>query len=67
MNEDTLNMSVRKFLKKVGVTAQREIEEAVRAAAASGKLKGGAMPAKATFSIGGLNLTFDIDGEVEAG
>jgi hypothetical protein len=67
MNEDVLNMSVRKFLKKVGVTAQREIEDAVRAAAASGKLKGGAMPAKATFTIAGLNLTFDIDGEVEAG
>jgi hypothetical protein len=67
MNEDVLNMSVRKFLKKVGVTAQREIEVAVREAAASGKLKGGAMPAKATFTIGGVNLTFDVDGEVEAG
>ena len=67
MNEDVLNMSVRKFLKKVGVTAQREIEVAVREAAASGKLKGGAMPAKATFTIGGLSLTFDVDGEVEAG
>ena len=67
MNEDVLNMSVRKFLKKVGVTAQREIEEAVRKAAASGTLKGSAMPAKATFAIGGLNLTFDVDGEVEAG
>jgi hypothetical protein len=67
MNEDVLNMSVRKFLKKVGVTAQREIEVAVREAAASGNLKGGAMPAKATFTIGGVNLTFDVDGEVEAG
>jgi len=67
MNEDVLNMSVRKFLKKVGVTAQREIEDAVRTAAASGKLKGGAMPAKATFTIGGLNLTFDVEGEVETG
>jgi hypothetical protein len=67
MNEDTLNMSVRKFLKKVGVTAQREIETAVREAAASGKLKGGAMPAKATFTIGALNLTFDVTGELETG
>ena len=67
MNEDVLNMSVRKFLKKVGVTAQREIEDAVRAAAAGGKLKGGAMPAKATFTIAGLNLTFDVTGEIEAG
>ena len=67
MNEDALNMSLRKFLKKVGVTAQREIEQAVREAAASGKLKGGAMPAKATFTIAGLSLTFDVDGEVDAG
>ena len=51
MNEDAFNMSVRKFLKKVGVTAQREIEQAVRDAAASGKLKGGALPARATFTI----------------
>jgi hypothetical protein len=40
MNEDMLNMSLRKFLKKVGVTSQREIEEAVRAAVSSGQLKG---------------------------
>ena len=66
MDEDTFNMSVRKFLKKVGVTAQREIEQAVREAA-SGKLKGGALPAKATFSIGGVNLTFDVTGEIETG
>jgi hypothetical protein len=65
MNEDAFNMSVRKFLKKVGVTAQREIEQAVRAAAESGKLKGGALPARATFTIGGVDLTFDVTGEVE--
>jgi Family of unknown function (DUF6494) len=67
MDEDAFNMSVRKFLKKVGVTAQREIEQAVRAAAESGKLKSGALPAKATFTVGGVNLTFDVDGEVETG
>ncbi len=67
MNEDAFNMSVRKFLKKVGVTAQREIEQAVRDAQASGKLKGGALPAKATFTIGGVNLTFDVTGEIETG
>ena len=67
MNEEILNMSVRKFLKTVCVTAQREIETAVREAAASGKLKAGAMPAKATFTIGGLNLTFDINGAIDAG
>jgi ribosomal protein L1 len=40
MNEDTFNMSVRKFLKKVGVTSQREIEQAVRDALESGTLRG---------------------------
>ena len=40
MNEDILNMSVRKFLKKVGVTSQQEIEEAVRAGVSSGQLRG---------------------------
>jgi hypothetical protein len=67
MNEDAFNMSVRKFLKKVGVTAQREIEQAVREAAASGKLTAGVLPAKATFTLGGVNLTFDVTGEVETG
>ena len=47
MNEDVLNVSVRKFLKKVGITSQREIEQAVRAAVSGGKLKGNeALPAK---------------------
>ena len=65
MDEDALNMSVRRFLKKVGVTAQREIEQAVREAAESGKLKGGVFPAKAAFTIAGLNLTFDVTGDIE--
>ena len=67
MSEDAFNMSVRKFLKKVGVTSQREIEQAVREAEASGKLTAGTLPAKATFTIGGVNLTFDVTGEVETG
>jgi len=41
MNEEVLNTSVRKFLKKLGVTAQREIEKAVREAVATGRLKDG--------------------------
>lgn len=40
MNEDTFNIQIRKFLKKVGITSQREIEKAVREAIESGKLKG---------------------------
>jgi Family of unknown function (DUF6494) len=40
MNEDTFNMEVRQFLKKVGVTSQREIENAVREGVKSGRLAG---------------------------
>ena len=66
MNEDMLNASVRKFLKTVGVTSQREIEKAVRDAVASGRLKGNEkLPAKMTLTVGGINLSFAIDGSVE--
>lgn len=66
MNEDVLNTSVRKFLKTLGVTAQREIEKAVRAAVASGQLKGDeALPAKASIRVQGLDLHFEIDGRLE--
>ncbi len=40
MNEDTFNIQIRKFLKKVGITSQREIEKAVRDAVEEGRLKG---------------------------
>ena len=57
MNEEALNISVRKFLKKLGVTAQREIETAVREAAASGRLKDSdRLPAKAVVTVGGIDL-----------
>jgi Family of unknown function (DUF6494) len=66
MNEDALNTSVRKFLKKVGVTSQREIEKAVREAVAAGRLKGHeALPAKAVLTLEGVGLSFEIDGAVE--
>jgi hypothetical protein len=66
MNEEALNISVRKFLKKLGVTAQREIETAVREAAANGRLKdGGPLPAKAVVTIVGVDLAFEVDGEIE--
>ena len=48
MNEDKFNTSLRGFLKKVGITSQREIEKAVRDAVAAGRLKGNARKAKAT-------------------
>jgi Family of unknown function (DUF6494) len=65
MDEETLNTSVRKFLKRLGVTAQREIEKAVRAADAKGELSGTTLPAKAVVTVGGIDLTFEIDGDIE--
>lgn len=65
MNEDIFNMELRKFLKKVGVTSQREIEQAVRAGLESGALKGNEkLQVKATLTIQGLPLTHDIEGEI---
>lgn len=65
MNEDVLNTSIRKFLKEVGVTSQREIEKAVREALASGKLKGNErLPVKMVLTIGALALTHEVDGTV---
>jgi hypothetical protein len=68
MNEDALNTSVRKFLKVLGVTAQREIEKAVREAIAQGKLKGNErLSAKATITLGKVGLSHEVDGEIELG
>ena len=39
MNEDTFNLQVRKFLKKVGISSQREIERAMREGIESGALR----------------------------
>jgi hypothetical protein len=66
MNEEALNISVRKFLRKFGVTAQREIETAVREAAAKRHLKDGTpLPAKAVVTVAGVDLAFEVDGEIE--
>ena len=66
MNEESLNTSVRGFLKKVGITSQREIEKAVHAGIASGRLKGHeALPAEAVITIAGVDLRVAIQGDVE--
>jgi hypothetical protein len=66
MNEDVFNMSVRKFLKKVGITAQREIENTVREALSKGSLTGKEkLPAKVTIALGQTRLNLVIDGEIE--
>jgi hypothetical protein len=68
MNEDVFNTSLRKFLKKVGITSQREIEKAVRDAVASGRLKGNEkLSAKMVLTLGGVSLTHEIADEIELG
>jgi hypothetical protein len=68
MNEDVFNTSLRRFLKKVGITSQREIEIAVRDAIASGRLKGHEkLPAKMVLTVGGVSLTHEIIDEIELG
>lgn len=65
MNEDNFNMAVRKFLKKVGVTSQREIEKAVREGLASGALTGEeTLTARVRLEVDGLPLDVTIDGEI---
>jgi hypothetical protein len=68
MNEDIFNASLRKFLKKVGITSQREIEKAVRDAMEAGRLKGHEkLPAKMVLTLGGVSLTQEITDEIELG
>src|SRR3954471_12389463 len=65
MDEDTFNMSLRKFLKKLGVTSQREIETAVREQIASGALKGDeALDVVATVSVKGLPDDIVVTGRI---
>ena len=66
MNEEALNSSLRKFLKVVGVTSQREIEQAIRAAVADGRLKGNeALSAQVVLTIDKAGLSHKIDGTIE--
>lgn len=65
MNEDAFNLSIRKFLKHFGVTAQREIERAVQRGVADGTLRGDeSLPVRATLVLDGLVHEFHIDGTI---
>jgi hypothetical protein len=65
MNEDTFNMSLRKFLKVVGVTSQQEIEKAVRAALSKGQIKGDEeLAAEMVLTIGKVSLRHKVDGTI---
>jgi hypothetical protein len=65
MNEETFNLSIRKFLKMVGVNSQREIEQAVAKATADRAIAGTeTFPAKMTLEVAGLKLKVSFDGEI---
>lgn len=65
MNEETLNMSMRKFLKMVGVSTQNEIEKAVERAIADGIITGNeSFPAKATIEIAGIRMNLTLEGQL---
>jgi hypothetical protein len=66
MDEEAFNTSIRKFLKSLGVTAQREIEKTVRQAVAERRLRGDeTLPAKAIVSIGPLKFSLEIEGQID--
>ena len=66
MNEEVFNMSIRKFLKTVGVNSQLAIEKAVRQAIEDGKLKGHErLPVEMKLVVNGLQLDIKFDGELK--
>lgn len=67
MNEEKFNLGIRKFLKVVGITSQREIERAVREAEEAGKLPRGPVKARMTLELPGLGVTHVIDEEIDLG
>ncbi len=65
MNEDTLNMEIRRYLKKVGITSQRVIEQAALKAVENGILTGGeTLEVQMTLFVPGLDIKHQIDGEI---
>ncbi|MCK1708754.1 MULTISPECIES: DUF6494 family protein [unclassified Bradyrhizobium] len=68
MNEDQFNASLRKFLKRVGVTSQREIEKAVRDAIAAGRIKDHEkLNAKIVLTIDSVGLVYEVNDTIELG
>lgn len=66
MDEDDFNTEIRKFLKKVGITSQREIEKAVKGALEAGKLSGSeTLKARMRLEIDEVDLNITIDGDIE--
>jgi hypothetical protein len=66
MNEDAFNMSIRRFLKDVGVTSQREIEIAVREAVRAGQLQGTErLTARVILTLERVALRHEVTGEIQ--
>jgi hypothetical protein len=66
MDEEVFNLSVRRFLKKLGVTAQREIELGVRERLDAGQLQGDeSLPARATVTVQGVDREIVITGDIQ--
>jgi len=65
MNEESFNMNLRKFLKKLGITAQREIERTISEAIENGQLKGNeVLSANARITLENTTLDLSIDGQI---
>jgi hypothetical protein len=65
MDEETFNLSIRKFLKVVGIGSQREIEHAVAQATTDGRIVGNEhFPARMTLVVKGLNIDITFDGDI---
>jgi len=64
MDEEALNMSIRKFLKKVGITSQREIERAIGMADADGRLDGSPVRVKVTLECDLIDESLSIEDEI---
>ena len=69
MNEDKLNMEIRKFLKRVGISSQREIERAVQNAIGDGTTLTGSekLAVKMTLELPGLDIKHEVDGSISLG
>lgn len=65
MNEEALNLSLRKFLKKVGITSQREIEKALTQADSDGALDGSPVAVKVTLECDKFDQPLVIDGKID--
>jgi hypothetical protein len=65
MDQETFNLSIRKFLKMVGVNSQREMEQSVQKALMDGRLQGSeSIPVKCTLEIPSLGVKVPFDGEI---